>query len=1190
MGLVVRADPASMCPITSREEFVRVGWACKKLLACNKQSSQGDKVQVIDGVKNVYYHLLDAEGRADLRYQTTLWAVRGSIDGSAVEKELKARQRLNRDLEVLKHLDVWYPSDKLLERFVHRAIGKRRFGAFISMYKDNDRATLQTAVTNAMVTGLYSTIAAGVTSRWSICREMMLPFAAQLNGIEICQSHHKRKDVKTALLAPIDGAIVPIQNPVSRGACFTTLDPYVELWTSKPTRASRLEAKSVWRRGDSTVRNAAWLEVEPAVLGTENPLSFLTDWALELNADGEFSMDERDLRLETGVDGRAVFVEAASDAALKRLELLAKTFPSAVTFTGARNVETTKGFDGFPSHRVERAYSAMLAPLYIHIELTGASGSTFSAHPVAVIRGGDDYHERLAIERRCKLLPAFDDLCNRGRVVMTHKGRQIYTFCGATIPDAKALREAIMGFDGHYADLFHASTWQDLVLETPREKTRELPRAHSEALPTTGISTRTTAAYAEIATYLPKHGGDMLQLETALFHVKREVPRGIGNLTLALSRARIYSTAHNAGAADDVLRPLKLGVVSAANTAHLSLRLAHDKFKTSMPGGTGVLRLLKERILASKNAAIDLSRNPLDANRVRTAVASLEALETQMNTALNHEYSKAPKIRPLENGLLDVAESLVADLKDLLSSVSSIFEPADAFDKWDNELKTHIKKVVANVNMIDGAAKQRRVLLKSADSPDPEISLEASRKLEAHEESFWLTSVNVLKDLKLNDASEKKYTALLDHRKHRLMLETTGYTYPDILHQGYLRTFCGMWYKLIFMLAAALNKAPYGKRFFSERIKNMGGSTTPTSAIKGHIEAYKVYTNLQIGTTIVKIKQPDISRALILLQLDVSPFFPEPMDWFVARAQSLWSFLLLAYNEPINAANMTSMSCVNMAALVTGASHELELIIDVLKPPLKRSGGKFGLWSWRVTSPESFFHHFPLIFAARECVFGDIATTVMENAHKLFKKIDHKAIFQGVSRFAKDTPEVEMLKTAYLISAGRIDTHLADDAIKRHSKHFREGSSERKAAVRRAADAAETLAMVRACRTTGDGCPLSAHRWYQNSWSVVDGVVKWPSEDMEARSPIWRGRDGKATNEDANDAQDADDEDAALLDGPAEQRDNDPPEALTEETQDDENEDDENLALPPLGLNAEQNELIRTELAEDAAIVIEDNI
>ena len=197
------------------------------------------------------------------------------------------------------------------------------------------------------------------------------------------------------------------------------------------------------------------------------------------------------------------------------------------------------------------------------------------------------------------------------------------------------------------------------------------------------------------------------------------------------------------------------------------------------------------------------------------------------------------------------------------------------------------------------------------------------------------------------------------------MLEDTGYFHPDVLHQGFLRVFCGMWYKTLFMLAQAYDDNSY-KGPLSDYVRSRGEKTT-LAALVSFLEAHRLPVNRAPGGNL-KLRQPDITRACVTvlktpkpefdatvfshrflaLGLDVSVIFPPATAWLVSHAQPLFRFLLDVYYEeyfPTEVGDGSgSIDCDELASLVDRASFELEKIIDVLRPPLRRSGGRF--WPW----------------------------------------------------------------------------------------------------------------------------------------------------------------------------------------------------------------------------------------------------
>jgi hypothetical protein len=613
--------------------------------------------------------------------------------------------------------------------------------------------------------------------------------------------------------------------------------------------------------------------------------------------------------------------------------------------TVLENVALTKGWDAFPAHRVDRAYPASLAVFYVAIHVKDLAASTLPVHPVAVKRGGDGFYDRLAVERACPLNVLADDACLSPRVLTIGTERHLVRLCGVTVPDAKAGRD-LLGIDMKLPDLYSTASWFLLTRETPDLASRAPCCSHMgvqvDALG--GLSGAHLGLYAEAAIMLPQ------TLIVARLKMELQLAEPIGQLSVV---ARDLNLATTPGVTADSRKALLLSATQCLKKIVL---------KTDMQGGTKLLRRLKG---LCTRIATTLRPEMADA-QVRELTSDL--VQT-MSDVRGHGFFKSPVV--YLTSLKETANCICDEISDIERGLGrSLASPHDA-------IPAEVKVVLVTIRTMCFDA--MKPLLSRDDPNDTALK-------QAAENCLKQTKAAVTKD------SLKAIADGVGHRTHRSLIESTGQLFAAYLHAGFLRTYCGAWMRIIIKLCSAYaDKKEYGPTFYSARIKSGGGTATPLSEFKEELshEGRHIQLNEDFGGNL-KIKQPDISRALILMGIDLSLLFIEPVASFVRDGQVLWSFLLRTYMIADSAAIYYEEPCPALKTLVRSVSHELEIIMDVLSAPLWMEKTK-RYRPWRVTSGAALFWAFPRFFETRGCRLGDWNDVVFENAHKQFKMLEHGA-------------------------------------------------------------------------------------------------------------------------------------------------------------------------------------------------------
>ena len=547
-------------------------------------------------------------------------------------------------------------------------------------------------------------------------------------------------------------------------------------------------------------------------------------------------------------------------------------------FTSGSNVPFTKGYDGCPVYRADRANPAMSSFLLVSAVVEGAELSTISTAPVGMMRGDDGYEGRLALEDRCKLGAQFDAACRNGYEL---PDTTIVTFCGPHINDLKATRTLHGLAWAVFPDVFSALTWAGISADVAFD----VPLADALPIALDGAALQITEALHKVAVSLIVAGPLKLQLQLGWV------------LLLTPQLVRDLETAGNDATDDDArASALEAACQSLGNLVTTSI------FSTQVVGGSFVLRALKNSFKAAHAPACG---DDGDANLKQLAAD----VQRDYKSAIEHEYFDRGITVVEEDGILTRSKEIVAaydklGLADLdENEITTALMELDGVDEVHEVLETCIDGLRSANAAVDAAPVGQR--------QTRGLQTTVNRREKAMDDLVDAAN-SCLFDLK--DAIPDDLEKRTGGRTHRSLIEATGRVWFPLLHSGYLRAGAVQFFKLNRMTSKAVDDK--GKGHYSDFVLHRGGTTT--AAFK-HLAGGPKKVIEKHGQT--RLRQPHKKRVIDYLDADYSLLYKDPVTAsLVDNVRGQTNFLLEVFNDP-SPETTYNKNCAELSEHVNAAAR-----------------------------------------------------------------------------------------------------------------------------------------------------------------------------------------------------------------------------------------------------------------------------
>lgn len=326
------------------------------------------------------------------------------------------------------------------------------------------------------------------------------------------------------------------------------------------------------------------------------------------------------------------------------------------------------------------------------------------------------------------------------------------------------------------------------------------------------------------------------------------------------------------------------------------------------------------------------------------------------------------------------------------------------------------------------------------------------------------------------------------------MLESSGYYYAGMLHQGWLRS-GGFVINLVLELGRCCDRLRLEQKnensphyeFLSGRNFDMAGQATTTvmAAMKRILSEPEnggviIETKEDERTKMMRLKRADVKRVMQALSLAFPSLFADPALRFLLESYlNLWQYTLHLLNTPLDILGVYNVADARVLANELSRVHNaLNAITNALRPPVSsKRQGEWWVWS-HTLSLHVYLVHMLKTFQQR-LIFGDQTEVCFENKHCQTKVAAHD--------FSRSV--LGMIENVALADLSRINARGPEDCIVSHvirtHKLYLDDRETTKRQGERAA-ALESLKKVEACIARG-----SAVRAEQP-------VPDWAAADCEA--------------------------------------------------------------------------------------------